>query len=242
MPTPTWLAATAGSAGKAGQVNQFLGTHAVTWVYTGTSVAAQTTLGSGKVNTNSLWLAQSFSTGVSTTAAGRVLLYLGYTGSPNPVTIGLYADSSGPTGSALVTTAVPKEFVTAGGAALSIPLPVAVSGSTTYWIVAQADGDASDYFSWYKSNQVTGASTSPDGVTWTSQAYGFDFQVFDQAVTNGDLMHTWEDSGARWTALTENASSQISTISEYTAGQTTAGYTVSTRTLSYSTGTLTGVA
>ena len=239
MTGPAWLGATSGYAGQAGQVNQFLTAHAITWLYQGTQVAAQTTLGSGSVTTDGLWLAQQFSSGTAT-ACGRVVLEVAVTGSPAPVTIGLYADASGPTGTALATTALPKEFASGSAAAVSIPLPVALTASTTYWIVASADGDAGDYFSWSKSNQTSGAMTAPDGVTWTAQSYGLYFQVLDQTAT-GAMTHTWEDSGARWTSYAYS-SGWLSRVQEYTAGQSANGYTVGSRSLSYSGNFLTGVA
>ena len=50
MPTPTWLGATTGYNAYAGQVNQFLATHAVTYLYAGAEQASQGTAGSGGVN------------------------------------------------------------------------------------------------------------------------------------------------------------------------------------------------
>jgi hypothetical protein len=237
---PTWLGATSGQATQAGQVNQLLGAHAVTFIYQGTQQAAQSTVGSGAVNSNSLWIAQSFTTGSGQTAAGRVVLTLAVTSSPAPMTVGLYASSAGaPTGSALVLVSVPKEFLTGTAAALSIPLPAIVTASTTYWIVATAVGDVSNYYSWSKSNQVSGASTSANGTTWTTQAYGLLFQVYDQTA-NSLLTHTFEDSGARWTGLSYTGN-QITTLREYTTAQAS-GYIQSSRTLSYSGALLTKVA
>jgi hypothetical protein len=115
-----------------------------------------------------------------------------------------------------------------------------VTASTTYWIVTTAVGDPSDLYSWSKSNQVSGASTSANGSTWTAQAYGLLYQVYDQSAS-GNLTHTWEDSGARWTGLTYNASNQITGLAEYTVAQAS-GYIEANRTLTYTSGSLTGVA
>lgn len=238
---PSWLGATASSAAQAGQVNQFLGAHTATFLYASVQKAAQTTAGSGAVNSNSLWIAQSFSTAVGQTQVGRVVLTLAETLPPAPLTVSLYANSAGaPTGAALVSAAVPKEFLTGSPAALSIPLPATVTASTTYWIVTTAVGDASNFFSWSKSNQVSGASTSANGTAWTAQAYGLLYQVYDQTAS-GALTHTFEDTGARWTLFTYNASSQLTGLAEYTAAQAS-GYIQSNKTLSYSSGLLTGVA
>lgn len=238
---PSWLGATSGQGAQAGQVNQFLGSHPSTFVYAAVQRAAQNTAGAGAVNSNSLWIAQSFATASGQTAIGRVVLTLAVTGSPAPLTVGLYANSAGaPTGAALVSVAVAKEFLTGTPAALSIPLPATVTASTTYWIVATAVGDVSNFFSWSKSNQVTGASTSANGTVWAAQAYGLLYQVYDQSAS-GSLTHTFEDSGARWTGLGYNASSQVSKLQEYTVAQSS-GYIQSNRTLSYSGTLLTGVA
>jgi hypothetical protein len=238
---PSWLGATAGQATQAGQVNQFLGAHAATLLYAGVQKAAQTTAGSGVVNSNSLWLGQSFATASGQTAVGRAVLTLAVTGSPTPLTVGLYASSAGaPVGAALVSAAVPREFLTGSPAALSIPLPATVTASTTYWIVATAVGDVSNFFSWSKSNQVTGASTSANGTTWAAQAYGLLYQVFNQSTT-GSPTHTFEDSGARWTSLGYSASNQLTKLAEYTVAQSS-GYIQANRTLTYSGTSLTGVA
>jgi hypothetical protein len=233
------LGATSGQGAQAGQVNQFLGSHPSTFVYAGVQRAAQNTAGAGAVNSNSLWIAQSFATASGQTAVGRVVLTLAVTGSPAPLTVGLYANSAGaPTGSALVSVSVPKEFPS--GTALSIPLPTTVTASTTYWIVATAVGDVSNFYSWSKSNQVSGASTSANGTTWAAQAYGLLYQQYDQSAS-GNLTHTFEDSGARWIGLGYNASNQVTKLQEYTVAQA-AGYIEANRTLSYSGTLLTGVA
>jgi len=238
---PSWLGATSGQGAQAGQVNQFLGTHAITYLYAGVQRAAQSTAGSGAVNSNSLWIAQSFATASGQTAIGRAVLTLAVTASPAPLTVGLYANSAGaPTGSALVSASVPKEFLTGSATALSIPLPATVTASTTYWIVTTAVGDPSNLYSWSKSNQTSGASTSANGTTWAAQTYGLLYQVYDQTVSGG-LAHTFEDSGARWTGLTYNASSLPTKSQEYTVAQSS-GYIQANRTLSYSGTSLTGVA
>lgn len=243
MPAPSWLAATAGFAPLAGQVNQFLATHAITYVWTGAQQAAQSTAGSGGTNSNSLWIAQSFATAGGQTTTGYVVVTAAVTGSPAPWTFSIQANSSGaPSGTALTSAAVPKEFLSGSPAAQAVMLPVTgLTASTTYWIVAQAVGDVSDFFTWSKSNQVSGASTSANGTTWAAQSYGLLHKVFD-AATVTPLAGVWEDSGARWTALASNGSGQLTGIEEYTAGQAANGYAASARTLTYANGLLTGVA
>lgn len=243
MPVPTWQAPTAGFSALAGQVNQFLATHAVTYVYTGALQASQSTAGSGGANSNGLWIAQSFATTSAQTTAGHVTVTAKVTGTPVPWSVSLQASSAGaPSGTALVQSSLPKEFLSGTAAAVSVMLPVTgLAASTTYWIVAAAAGDVSDYFTWNKSNQVTGASTSATGTSWTAQAYGLLYQVYDGTAVL-PVAGTWEDSGARWTSWSYNGSGQLAGLGEYTAGQAVNGYTVSDRALSYSGTRLTGVA
>lgn len=248
MTTPTWSGATAGNRALAGQINQFLGTHATTYIYTGTSIAAQLTTGAGSTASDNLYVAQSFTTGTNT-AIGRVILAVAITGTPNPLTLSVQANNSGaPSGTPLVVTIIPPSLYSGSATSVSIPLPVTgLTASTTYWIVANAVGDVSDFFSFSRSNQTSGASTSPTGVTWTAQTYGLIYSVFNQGM-NLPLTHTWEDSNARWTGLTSNANGTIATITECTTAQlsgTTPQYVYSKRTLSYTATTpprVTGIA
>lgn len=244
MPTPTWLAATSDTPAYAGQINQFLGAHASVPVYTGARQANQITAGSGAVNTNGLYLAQSFTTGSSQTTIGRIALFLAVTGTPTPITVSIQTDNSGaPSGTAVVTTLLPCDFLAGLPAAyFSIPLPVTgLSVSTRYWVVLSADGNASNYFSASKSNQTSGASTSTNGTSWTAQSYGFLYQVYD-ATTIMPLLHTWEDSGARWTLFAYAANGLLTTLGEFTQGQTAAGYMISARSFTYTNGLLTKIA
>lgn len=243
MPSPTWQAATAGSSALAGHVNQFLATHAVTYVYTGTQTAAQSTAGAGGTSSNGLYIAQSFATIGGQTTTGYVIVTAAVTGSPAPWTLSIQANSAGaPSGTALTSAAVPKEFLSGSAAAQAVMLPVTgLAASTTYWIVATAVGDVSNFFTWSKSNQVSGASTSANGTSWSAQGYGLLYKVFDASVVM-PLAGTREDGGARWIALTSNGSGQLTAIEEYTAGQSANGYAASVRTLTYTSGLLTGVA
>jgi len=235
LPTPAWLGATSGYNAYAGQINQFLGVHAISYIYQGVETAIEPTLGSGTVSSDGLYVAQSFATAAGQTAIGYVTAEVGVTGSPGPLAVSVQASSGGaPSGTALVTTMLPEELA---GTPASVMLPVTgLTAATTYWIVFAAAGDASDYFTLYKSNQTSGVSTSANGTSWTAQAYGIVYAVYDQSPV-APLAGTWEDSGARWTALAYNGSGQLSGLKEFTTGQSAAGYTASSRALSYS-GTL----
>ena len=136
------------------------------------------------------------------------------------------------------------EFVSGGTLSDQFTYPLPVTGltpSTVYWMVTPAAGNSTDHYNWYKSTATSGASTSTDGVTWTSQSYGFQYAVYDQTAVLPEYC-TWEDGGRRWTA-TEPATAygQLGRYSEYTTGQTTDGYLFSQRTFSYTNGLPTGV-
>lgn len=235
MAAPTWLGATSGQLPASGQINQFLVTHPSSIVYTGVEQDRLATAGSGAVDSNSLYIAERFTPSANYTT-GRVVLTLAVTGSPTPWVVTLNSNNAGAPSATVLAgpTAVPAQYVPGSATAVSIPLPgAAVVSGTSYWIVAQAVGDASDFFAWSKANGASGASTSTDGTTWTAQAYNLLFQVWDSTMVL-PLTHTWEDSGARWTAW--QSSSYIPTgLQEYTVAQGTNQYVYSGRSLGYST-------
>lgn len=238
---PSWLGATSGQAAQAGQVNQFLGAHAATFLYAATLRAQAATAGSGSFGSNGQWLAQSFTTASGQTSVGRVVLTLAVTGSPAPTAISIYASSGGlPTGSALVSTNLPLEFVAGTASAVSIPVPCTVTASTQYWIVMNSVGSTGNQFSWSVNNVGSGAAVSFNGTTWSTQTFGLMYQMYDQTAT-GALTHTWEDSGARWTGAGYSAANQLTNLREYTAAQAS-GYVEANRTLTYSGTSLIGVA
>ena len=248
MATPSWLAATAGYRTLPGQLNQFLGAHASTWVYAGTQRAAQSTGSGTYASSSSTYLSQTFTTAVGQSAIGQVWLQVSTVGgSPTaatipPLTLSLYASFSGqPTGAALASTTVSEQYVYA--APFWLPVPLCATGLTAganYALVASAAGSGSAYYVWQHSNQVSGAATSPDGATWTTQGYGLMFQVFDQS-PGGQVQFLYDDSGARWARFTYDALGRVATIAEYCAVQGAAPLS-STRTLTYTSGMLTGVA
>jgi|SRR6185437_6016001 hypothetical protein len=241
MATPSWLGATATQLPLANQVNQFLGSHATTYVYTGTTVSQQTTAGTGSTTSNGLYIAQSFTTG-SFTTVGRVAFNMTTTGSPAPTTFSLRTNSSGaPSSTVLVSTTIPPGWANSTPSYQSVPLPVTgLSASTTYWLVASAAGDASNYYSYFRSNQTSGASTSPDGVTWTAQAYGFLYEIFDLSAIY-PLVHTWDDGNARITKVGFNGNNQPSFIEESTVAQGSNQFVYSFRNINYSGTNLTSV-
>lgn len=238
MAVPAWQAPVSGSQALAGHVNQLLGAHPASFLYAG-SLQASASGGSGNWPSNGLWLAQQFTTGSSQTAVGYVTFPTTVTGSPPPWSLSLQASSGGvPSGTPLASVSFPRELAAGQVTAL---LPCAVTPGTQYWLVGQPTGDPGDYFSWARSSAGTGALTAPDGVTWTGQAFGLRYSVYDQSVT-GPLVGIVEDAGSRFTLLSWSASAGPATVQEFTSGQTAAGYAESARTLSYSGSMLTGAA
>lgn len=243
---PAWLAATAGQTGNAGAINENLGRHNSTLIYGGAQQDAQTTGGAAYASTAGTWLAQAFTP--TTAAVGSLLLQISAVGgSPvlpllAPLAVAIYADADGiPAGDPLATVQVGCDYVYS--APFWVPVPLAAAGltpGTAYQIVIAPVGDGSHYYAWQQSDQPAGASTSPDGVTWTPAAYGLMYQVLDQSAT-GPLTGIVEDGGARWTQLTYNSAGQLTGIAEFTAGQAGA-YLYSSRALTYSGGLLIGVA
>lgn len=237
MTTPTWQAATAGQLPKADQVNQYLGTHQAQLIYTGTQKAAQNTAGVGNTNTNGLYIAQSFATAVGQTTIGYVNLTVSTTGGLTglaPTTVSIYTNVAGAPGTLVKSMTATGEHVAASPVIVTYPLPVTgLTASTTYWIVMAAAGDASHFYGWHRSNQVSGASTSVNGTAWSAQAYGMLYQVYDQTITP-PVVASWEDDGARWVWFSFNVDGTLTEISEYTSGQTATGYSQSFRDFAYS--------
>ena len=244
----TWLGATAGVGilPTAAQQAAFLGVHKAQMLYAGTLGSAQSIGGSGTTNSNSLYIAQSFTTGAAQTTIGYVLLNMaaltGSGGLLGPMTVGLYANTAGaPTGAALISIQAAAEYVFPAPTFTIFPLPITgLSPSTTYWIVTQPAGNSTYNFQWGKSNQTSGTSTSTNGSTWTAQTYGSLYAVYDQTAT-GLLTAIWEDSGARWQTFYYSTTNEVSSLGQYTVAQSSS-YQQGYRNFSYSSGILSGVA
>lgn len=117
MATPGWNAARNGTLNdggaqiKSAQVNQFLGTHAPTYVYPGASIL--TPNGTGATNwgqqLSTLDVDQPFT--MSGTVIGRVSVPLLPVGNGADLLVSLCADSSGSPGTVLQQTRIPKEWI-----------------------------------------------------------------------------------------------------------------------------------
>lgn len=246
---PVYEAAVAGYPAQAGAINQFLGSHSGQLLYAGGSIQSQGGNGDGVYSPSyTQWYNQIFATGSTQTTVGSVNLQISTIGgSPitqliPPLTVSLYADSAGePTGPALATNTVNSTYVYSAPFWLTVPLPaINLSPTTFYHIVVQMVGTSTNYYVWQNSNSGSGASTSPDGTTWTVQNYGMMYQVLDTS-GSGLLQYIYEDGGARWSQIGYNSLGLLSSITEYTTAQTTAGNLQNTRTLTYTNGVVTGV-
>ncbi len=240
MATPAWIGATPGQLPLANQINQFLGTHASTFVYTGTSQGSSTTLAGTATNSNGLYIAQAFTPGSNQTVQ-RWIFTLAVTGSPGPLTVTIRPDNAGaPSATILSTTLIPNAFVPGAAGQVSVPTAqTALTSGTQYWFVFSAVGDVSNFYAVSRTTAGSGASTSANGTSWAAQAYGLYYNRFDTSVI-APLVHTYEDTGARWTTLGTNANTSASKLSEYNVTQNS-GFFQSVRSFTYSGADLTGV-
>lgn len=241
---PSWLAATSGSAPLAAQINQQLGSHAGQILRAGASIASVTTSGSATTGSSGQYIAQSFT--MSGTAIGLVQAPISTTtttGASLPVTtLSLYANSgSAPVGPALVSTTITAEYAYSstsnGNTNVFTTLPLPITGLTsgaTYWLVLSPANSGGNQYTWFRSASASGASTSTNGTTWTAQAYGLRFNVFDQSLT-GQVTATWEDNGARWTSYFYNSNGQINQYAEYVVAQGSQQYLQGFRKFNYTT-------
>lgn len=247
---PTYKAAVVGGPGNAGMTNQFLVPHDASIVYDSAALQESATTGSGVyTTTQDQYLSQQFTTSASQTNISQVWVQISavngsaITNNISPLTVGIYADSGGePSGSPLGSASLVETAVFASGFWVIIPLVVTgLTGSTPYHIVTSPAGDSTSYYVWQRNNLVAGASTSPDLIAWTDQAYGFMFQVYDGTAAGGsDWQFIVEDGGARWSQYGYTGSLVTSTT-EYTADQTGSGSVEYNATLSYSGNLLTGI-
>lgn len=235
VTTNTWLGATTGQPPLAQQPNSHIGIHQMQTILNGTLRSAQSTASgtSAFTSSNGTWLAQSFSTAVGQTTIGYIsisIAALSALGSQlAPITIGLYASSgTAPTGSAIFTILGTAEYINPAPAFVAFPMPVTgLTASTQYWLVTQPQGNATFNYEWNQSNQTSGASTSTNGTTWTAQAYGFLYAVYDQPWSQASgqpIVGLWEDGGARWQifysgSVGSTSGPVLSNTAQYTTSQ-----------------------
>lgn len=250
MTTPTWSAAVTGQPTAAGGVDQFLGTHAITWLYTGARFldSSAGSAGSG-LTTLSEYIDLPFTmpSSPAQTVLARVELYYSFTGTPPDVTFTVQTDngSGQPSGTVLQTIVVPADFWLAQLGVGWLSIPIALTGltaGTKYHLVSQPAGTAGNIVTFSNTSTIpTGfaaVNTSTNGTSWTAGSTTLRIGLING--NTGSAVHSWEDSGARWTTLTPGPVPPLPAhLLEYTAGSAT--QIRSTRTFSYSNGLLIGM-
>ncbi len=268
MPaTPPYHAPVANSHVQASDVGQFLGTHSAMLIYQGQEYIAETgtTLGHIGSNTGSApqWVAvQAKLSNSAPLGISRIELYLASAGTGADITVELRPDNGGvPANYAAWSITVPREFMTPGTQVISIPVNVlnasvdipgepptggslqfGAAGTFNFWIVIDGTADTANYCEVGTNTAYTNAFTSADGLTgWTSQGANINVQFAVYYGVNGVLRNTYEDYGARWTAIDytnsgRDGNTTPTVIREYT------GAFRSVRTLGFTNGQLTSVA
>lgn len=241
--TPDWVGANAGSALFAGQVNQFMGGHQANILFQANIRAQSSTATATSTNQTctSLYVGIPFTTTSTQTTVGYISLNMicSNPGSPTtslPITVGVYPDSGSNSPvitSPLVLTTLTREFVFQAPYPLLIPIPVTgLTPSTKYWIVTTPGPNDGVNYRIVQATTTSGGvcSTSSNGTTWTAQAFGLAYAIYDQvplSVQNlgSSIVGTWEDGGQRWTVQFRKTSGTapvnnfITSVYEYTAGQ-----------------------
>lgn len=244
MPSPTWLAAVTGQLPLAQQPNALQVTHPSVLLYTATAQDANSSASGGTVSSATGWNAQKFVTTGAQTAVGYVVINASSNASfgsqLGPWTVSIYTNAGGAPGVPIVSTTVTTEYVSnfSSLTALAIPTPcTGLTPSTTYWIVTNQVVSTFRY-QWVKNVLTSGASTSSNGTSWTAQAYGLTYTIYDQSAIQ-PLLFTYDDGGLAWNWYGRDVENRIEFLGEYVAGQTTAGYIQGVRTFEYSNGLIT---
>jgi hypothetical protein len=233
MSAPTWRAPQSGQAVQAGDINQFLGLHATTYIATGALFDFESTTGASSVPLQASgtfqYAQQVFANSTFPGRLGYVGAYLQAVGSGADVTITLFATTSGvPTTQVTSTVAsqvvLPAEFIPTGAPGVCYaPLPISgLTPSTIYAMVLTSPGTASNYVTWQKSVR-TGAAFSGNGSGggWVSQPFGMRYELWagpgiGSLGQDGRLAFVFEDGGARWSQFVRTPNGTIATVREYT--------------------------
>ena len=252
MATPNLHAVSIGNNFSAGDINQFQGTHAVTYIYHGASQVSYTTGapgGSGAFQTNTgsaNWIAQPFTT-TGALAQGRIELYLAEaTGTGVDVVMEIRTDSAGiPSNTALWSITIPQDFLTTSSAIISIPFVAALSATTKYHVVLDGTLSTTNFIKWSRNttsvNQAVFSSTGTGG--WGLTGFTALFNVW--GTNAGVLRHICQDITANvpagwlgydYTNTVRDGSSVAVTVREIVGVQR------SVRTLTYSSGALVSIA
>jgi hypothetical protein len=248
MSTPSWAAPGTGTGAAAGHVTQFLATHAISYLYQGVSQVAGS-IGTGTQYLNATqsgeaWIDQPWTTAAGQTTINRVEFSYGTSLNPGNMTLSLQTDSAGaPSGTILGTSLIiPGGLYPSTFGVCSFPYIVTglVAATKYHWVFSNVANTT--YYQGFYGNGTTVGTVAYYGIgatqpsSWTSLAHTLSFTVYNGI--GGNLCHTYEDAGAKWTALifaTTNVPSSVATV------VTTPTILGSYRALSYASGELTGV-
>lgn len=235
-----------------GQLQSQEWTHGGTLHYEGTSVGSTNAVSpTAYYSTFDTFYAQQF------TASGvlnRVRLFVksATANTAADVTVSIRTNGTGGPSDSLaggsVAVTLPGEFFTTTGRWVSIPFRTTSLASATYWIVvSEQTTDATNYLQLGYTTGTPAVYTSPTGTagTWSATANKLSFDVFTGA--SGSLINTMEDdalspgnptltAGTNWSELVYDASGNLTNLYEYL------GTFRNTRTLTYDSGVLIGVA
>ena len=207
MPTPSYIAVTDGDAFTAGQINQYLGTHDISYIYAGASVNSNTGTIAAYDELYDQAVAQSFFA-ASTGAVGWITLWARAASVGSDVIFSIQPDSggSGPTGTVLGQTLVPADRFSSDSAGAAVTFPIPVTGLTpgdVYWVCASMGGSSVSYVELSYIAAHAGLATSAGGsAAWSISASTSLYFDISSGDTFGNIYGTWEDDGARWTWIT----------------------------------------
>ena len=237
MATPTYIAVTDGDSFIAGQINQYLGTHDISYIYAGASVNSNTGTIAAYDELYDQAVAQSFFA-ASAGAVGWVTLWAKAASVGSDVIFSIQPDSggSGPTGTVLGQTLVPADHFSSASAGAAVTFPIPVTGLTSgdvYWVCASMGGSSVSYVEFGYIAAHAGLATSAGGsAAWSISASTSLYFDISSGGTFGKLYGTWEDEGARWTWITWAAGLLVD-VYEYTAGSAPSNELQSARAITY---------
>lgn len=227
-------------------------THGTTLHYEGTSVGSTNAVtASAYYSTYNTHYAQQF-TGSGVINRVRLFVKSATATKSADVTISLQTNGTGgPSGTlagSSTSITLPGEFFNTTGRWVSIPFRTTSLGSATYWIVVSAQSaDATNYLQLGYTTGTPAVYTSSTGIagSWSATTNKLSFDVFTGST--GSLINAMEDdalsplnptltAGVNWTELVYDAGGSLTNIYEYL------GSFRNTRTLTYDSGVLTGVA
>lgn len=212
MSTPAYHSVVVGGTFTAGDINQFVGTHAATIINQGVSQVGNTAANVNSFptyNAGSQWIAQPFTTAGGQTTITRIELALSGTGTSFDTTLEIRTNNAGkPSNTVLWSCTLPAEVFGASLVYISVPCYLTgLTAATVYHIVLDGTTSATNYDNWGATAIIGGNNSwkSPNGTgTWTTLGVTQQFNVFNG--TNGVTRNIIEDSPAagppaRWTSI-----------------------------------------